>query len=135
MEFTILSEARAWRGDATRDGDEVRLDAAALESALGFRLEPRGLCRDGVCLPTSTHEGLVTDAGVGVAKLAAVLGRPLSADWDAGVASLADSPEDQRSRLESLDAPDFELSDLVGKRRRLSEFRGKKVLLHAFASW
>jgi len=37
--------------------------------------------------------------------------------------------------LESLEAPDFELPDLDGKRRRLTEFRGKKVLLHAFASW
>ena len=32
-------------------------------------------------------------------------------------------------------APDFELPDLAGVRRKLSDFRGKKVLLITWASW
>lgn len=135
MEFTVLSEGRVWRGDVARDGDEIRLSSDALEAALGFRIEPQGLCRGAVCIPTGAHDGLVTDDGVGLAKLAAVLDQPLAIDLPAGVASLVESPAEQRSLLESLEAPDFELPDLDGKRRRLTEFRGKKVLLHAFASW
>ncbi len=35
----------------------------------------------------------------------------------------------------TLEAPDFELPDLSGKMHRLSQHRGKKVLLIAYASW
>lgn len=135
MDFTILSEGNTWTGAVERDGDELRLSSAALEGALGYRIEPEGLCRGAVCIPTGGHQGLVDGDRVGLRKLAEVLGRPLAVDADAAVASIGDSPEDQRARLESLEAPEFELPDLDGKRRRLTEFRGKKVLLHAFASW
>jgi peroxiredoxin len=37
--------------------------------------------------------------------------------------------------LQSLDAPDFELPDLAGRKHRLSDHRGKKVLLASWASW
>lgn len=135
MDLTILYDGEMWKGPVTTDGEDVRLSGDALGEALGFRIEPEGLCRGAVCVPTSAHQGLVTEQGVGLAKLASVLGQPLAMDRDAGVASLSDAPDDQRVRLESLAAPDFELADLEGKRRRLTEFRGKKVLLHAFASW
>jgi len=135
MRLTLLDGARTWRGGATLEDDEVRLDDASLESALGFHREPQGLCRGAVCIPTSSPPDLVTDAGVGLTRLARILGRPLAMSRDAGVASLADAPAEQQARLESLEAPDFELPDLGGRRRRLSDFRGKKILLHAFASW
>jgi peroxiredoxin len=32
-------------------------------------------------------------------------------------------------------APDFTLSDLDGKPRRLSDFRGQKALLYIWGSW
>lgn len=135
MDLTILHDGETWKGPVAADGDDVRLSGDVLEQVLGFRIEPEGLCRGAVCIPTSAHQDLVTEQGVGLARLASVLEQPLAFDRDAGVASLGDSPDDQRSRLESLAAPDFELADLDGKRRRLTEFRGKKVLLHAFASW
>ncbi|HSY78461.1 MAG TPA: redoxin domain-containing protein [Verrucomicrobiae bacterium] len=34
-----------------------------------------------------------------------------------------------------MQAPDFELPDLDGKLHRLSDYRGKKVFLLAWASW
>jgi len=135
MRLTLLDGARTWQGEATLDGDEIRLTDAALEGALGFRREPEGLCRGAVCLPVAATDGLATQDGVGLTRLAAVLGRPIAVDRDAGVVALAEAPGEQQARLESLDAPDFELPDLEGKRRRLGEFRGKKILLHAFASW
>ena len=42
---------------------------------------------------------------------------------------------DQRQQLSSLQAPDFTLPDLHGKLHRLSDFRGKKILLVTWASW
>ena len=39
------------------------------------------------------------------------------------------------SRLRSGEAPDFALPDLSGRMHRLSDYRGKKVLLYAWASW
>ena len=42
---------------------------------------------------------------------------------------------DQRQQLSSLQAPDFTLPDLQGKPHRLSDFRGKKILLVTWASW
>ncbi|NDG42002.1 MAG: TlpA family protein disulfide reductase, partial [Betaproteobacteria bacterium] len=37
--------------------------------------------------------------------------------------------------LSTLEAPDFELPDLAGQTHRLSDYRGKKVLLATWASW
>jgi peroxiredoxin len=37
--------------------------------------------------------------------------------------------------LRSLEAPDFTLPDLEGRRHSLSDQRGKKVLLVTWASW
>jgi len=50
--------------------------------------------------------------------------------WYFGEAALK-----RRDSLASLEAPDFELPDLDGKMHRLSDYRGKKVLLAAWASW
>src|SRR5207247_1270815 len=40
-----------------------------------------------------------------------------------------------RHHLARQPAPDFTLRDLTGGSRSLSQFRGKKVLLHFFATW
>ena len=40
-----------------------------------------------------------------------------------------------RNHLAREPAPDFRLRDLAGNSRSLSEYRGKKVLLHFFATW
>ena len=45
------------------------------------------------------------------------------------------SARERGERLASLEAPDFELPDLSGQLHRLSDQRGKKVLLIAYASW
>lgn len=40
-----------------------------------------------------------------------------------------------RHHLARQRAPDFTLQDLTGNSRSLSQYRGKKVLLHFFATW
>ena len=70
-----------------------------------------------------------------LAALASLLGRPLAIDQEEGVALLGTGIAERAHELDSLEAPDFELPDLSGRMHRLSDYRGKKVLLIAYASW
>lgn len=133
--FTILDEQRPQDVWAELEGGRVWLSPESLEDALGYRLEPEGFCRGSVCVPVRGREGLVSERGVDLAAFAELLGRPLALDTAEGVAALAASAEARSESLASLEAPDFELPDLAGRRHRLSEHRGKKVLLIAYASW
>ena len=76
-----------------------------------------------------------TVAASTVDALAAAGDRPLAVDRDEGVAYLGASAIARAARLASLEAPDFRLPDLDGRWHSLSEHRGKKVLLVAYASW
>lgn len=61
--------------------------------------------------------------------------RPLAIDREEAVAYLGIGAETRGSALASLQAPDFTLPDLAGRRHTLAEHRGEKVLLVAWASW
>ena len=73
--------------------------------------------------------------GVARATLAETSGRPVAIDRDERAAYLGVSAAERAKALSSLDAPDFTLPDLDGRLHSLSEHRGKKVLLVAYASW
>ena len=68
-------------------------------------------------------------------QLAADGQRPLAVDREEGVAYLGAPASARAARLASLEAPDFTLPDLAGRRHSLSEHRGRKVLLVVYASW
>ena len=70
-----------------------------------------------------------------MSAFAKALGRPLALDLEERSAALGTSASDLGAQLASLEAPDFTLPDLDGKLHSLSEHRGKKVLLIAYASW
>jgi hypothetical protein len=121
--------------EAEIDGDSVRVAPAALRDALGWELKPQGLCRGETCVPVRDRAALVVGAGIDLAAFARALDRPLALDVPERAAALAASAAERTSRLASLEAPDFALPDLGGRLHRLSEQRGKKVLLIAYASW
>jgi hypothetical protein len=73
--------------------------------------------------------------GAALAKRAETTGRPVAVDLDERVAYLGVSAAERAKALATLEAPDFTLPDLDGRRHSLSEHRGKKVLLVAYASW
>jgi AhpC/TSA family len=135
VSFTLIDETRPVAIDATADGGGVRVTAAAVREALGWELKPQGLCRGEQCIPIPTSAPLVRNDRVDLATLAALLGRPLALDAREGAACLGVAAADRAQRLASLDAPDFTLPDLDGRPHSLSGFRGKKVLLVAWASW
>ena len=134
--FVVLDQGQAATVNAAVTPKGVRLSSEALYAALGWEFVPEeGLCRDGMCIPVALNTTLVTPEGVDLASLATVLGRPLALDLETGTAYLGASAQERRLALTSLQAPDFTLPDLNGRLHSLSEHRGNKVFLVAYASW
>lgn len=129
--FTLIDEGKARTASAEMAAAPLRIPLEVLD----FELKPEGLCRGPLCYPIPEGLDLVTDAGVDLAAFAALSGRPLALDTDAGAAFLGTAAEDRAAALTSLEAPDFTLPDLDGNLHSLSDHRGKKVLLVAYASW
>jgi hypothetical protein len=134
-QVTIISD-EARTVPATVQGDRILLEPSQLPDALGWELKPEGLCRGDVCVPVRDPSALRAGPdGLDLAAVAAALGRPVVVDAAGGMAAVALPAEQRRQALESLQAPPFSLSDLDGVTRSLSEWRGDKKLLVAFASW
>ena len=133
--FTILSEGSETQVDASTAGGVLRASAEAVERALGWELREEGFCLGTVCYPLPPDAELVTDDGIDLAGLAALIDRPIALDEAEGAAYLGVAARERSQALELLDAPDFTLPDLDGELHSLSDYRGKKVLLVAYASW
>lgn len=131
----IEASPRGARIPATIDGTSVRLSSEAVARELGWELRPEGLCRGDLCVPVRDAASLATDAGLDLVALARALGRPLALDLVEGAAALGASAAERAGPLGRLEAPDFELPDLAGRSHRLSDHRGKKVLLSVHGSW
>ena len=131
--LTLLHDGRS---DEITVADPARpaIPADVLEETLGWDLQPEGLCRGVVCVPVD-QSALVREDGLDLAVLAGALQRPLVTDEKHAVASLGASHHDRGEALASLQAPDFTLPDLDGNQHSLSDQRGKKILLVAYASW
>ena len=132
--FTLIDDGRSLEVAVTVGGGGIRLSAVALARALGWELTPEGLCRDGLCVPRRSTEARADD-GIDLAELAETLDRPLALDLTERAAYLGVPAPDRAGALASLTAPDFGLPDLDGRLHSLSEHRGTKVLLVAYASW
>ena len=132
---TLIDETRPHALDAVVRGDAIRVAPDAVARALGWELKPQGLCRDDTCIPVRERDALVGGDGIDLATLARLLDRPLALDAAERVAVLGASAGGRAGRLASLDAPDFTLPDLDGRLHSLAGYRGRKVLLIAWASW
>jgi AhpC/TSA family len=109
--------------------DVVTIDIEAPDvTMLGWERKPQGLCRGDVCVP-------VPDGVLSLNQVAQALRRPLVIDESAGVGALGASWLDRSASLASGVAPDFTLPDLAGDSWTLSQFRGRKVVVYAYASW
>ena len=133
--LTLLDEDSPLQVPAVVDADGVRLSPDVVQRSLGWRLEAAGLCGGDTCVPVRPEHGLLRDDGLDLRVLASLLERPLALDVDERIACLGASAAERGQRLCSLDAPEFTLPDLGGHPHSLSEHRGRKVLLLAWASW
>ncbi len=106
-----------------------------------FELKPEGACLADLCIPVRQDrdsELFVTRARQGwfnVTELARRLQQAFVVDQDHMVWSFGIIPVTRNSFLQSAVAPDFALPNLDGTLVRLSDFRGKKVLIVTWASW
>ncbi len=124
--WTVIDEQQVHSVESS--GDTLVLDPVLL----GWDRKPEGLCRDDVCIPVPPDAAA---GGLDAALLSRLLGRPLAIDTDEHVAAFAAPAAERAAALRSGIAPDFELPDVHGVTHRLSDFRGKKVVLYAYASW
>jgi peroxiredoxin len=134
--ITLVSEdGNATAVAATVVGDVVRVSPDVLRQTFGWELKLQGLCSGDVCIPVHGREAVFGPTGIDLKAFADLLGRPFVVDADAGVAHMGESARERGAQLASLKAPDFTLADLNGRLHSLSDYRGKRVLLVAHASW
>lgn len=133
--ITILDEGRASEVEGDLEDERVILQVSSLEPALGFVRRPEGLCKGDLCIPVRPEAALEVDGGIDVTRLAAIVARPVALDAANRVAYFGAPSNHRADTLASLVAPDFQLPDLNGTLHSLSEHRGKKVILSAYASW
>ena len=133
--FSIIEDGRHHQVDAAIAGDTIRITPDSLQAALGWEVKPEGLCRGEVCVPTAGNESWSDTGGIDLQAFAQLLGLPLALDAEELTACLGRSAMEHAGVLASGEAPDFTLPDLNGIQHTLSDYRGKKVLLIAYASW
>lgn len=133
--FTIIDCGKATKTTAVVNGGRVFLSASDIVKALGWELKPEGFCKGSVCFPIPKGRAVISEEGVDLIELADLLDRPLALDIEEGAAYVGTSAGARAAALASLQAPDFTLPDLDGRLHSLSDYRGQKVLLVAYASW
>jgi peroxiredoxin len=125
----------------TENGD-LWVTASDLQRINGLTLKPPGvLCVGDVCIKLSEKGDSALlrkkdgQEWINVSGLAQRLKQPFAVDRESGTWSFGPIPETRTPFLKSAVAPNFELPDRKGKPIRLSDYRGKKVLLMTWASW
>ena len=139
---TVLYDDRVAEIERTLpDADDLWVLPADLPRVNGFELKPEGACLDELCVPVRQDrdsELFVRRGGEGwfnVTGLARKLEQAYAVDHDHRVWSLGQIPVTRTRFLNAALAPDFELPNREGELVRLSDFRGKKVLVVTWASW
>ena len=132
---TILYDSRAValaRVDVDANG-ALWVQKKDLPRINGFEIKPQGACRADICIPIP--RGMMRGDTFNLTAFAQRVGQKFIADPTARVWSFGEIPVMQGAYVESRIAPDVEVPDRKGRPVRLSQFRGKKVLLVTWASW
>ena len=128
-------------GAPAEPGSDLWVTMQDLKRATRFVVKPQGVCRDELCFPLPKTRKAEFMAKKGAATwfnlsaFARLIKQPMAVDEKHQVWYFGPRPQAVNDRLASLEAIDFTLPDMGGKRHSLSDFRGKKVLLLTWASW
>jgi hypothetical protein len=130
----IINNRVAELPGAIRTGETLHVPLIELPGT-GWELKPEGACLGDVCVPLpGGREREFSDGGMfNLTALAAHLDQPVVREGERW--AIGESAGARTSALQSLEAPDFELPDLEGRRHRLSDYRGRRVFLVSWASW
>ena len=124
---------------AVVEGDELWVPLSAVTQITGFELKPQGLCAGDVCiaLPPDGSWKREQDGQqyLCVTRFARSADQQYAVADDRRTWSFTAVPQAATIPLLEGVAPDFTLKDCDGQSVRLSDFRGKKVLLWTWASW
>jgi hypothetical protein len=135
---TILSESGEHAvASAEASGEALWCPAREARLATGWEARAEGLCQGTTCvpLPAGRERDFVREGRINLAALWRHLRQPVMHSDHGDVWVLARSAGDRAAALASLEAPDFALPDVDGRVQRLSDHRGKKVLVVTWASW
>ena len=137
----IYADQPAEVSRARTDGRNLWLATDDLTRATGWELKPEGACLGDICVPIPRDREAEfvrpTDDAVwfNFTALADHTGRPVAWDEPHAVWYVGEEASARSGALTEGIAPDFTLPDLEGRLHSLSDHRGKKVLLAAWASW
>lgn len=137
MPMILSGDRRTDVPEAIPLDQDLWVPIADLEQSSGWVLKPEGACLGEFCvpLPAARETEFLRGESFNLASFWRHLGRPVVHGDDGQTWLLGESDEALRSRLTSLQAPEFTLPDLEGRRHSLSDYRGTKVFLVAWASW
>ena len=133
--FTLITDHGDHELAASVTAGRVVVGPDELAPVTGWSLEPAGLCRGDVCVPTRAWPELEDEHGIDLATFAEATGQLLAVDLDEAVAALGPGAPARAEALASLDAPGFTVDTIDGQPVSLDDFAGRKKLLVAFASW
>ena len=110
-----------------------------VQAITGFEFKPQGLCAGEICIAISPGANWITELDgatyFNVSRFAKSTDQVFAVDTEKNVWSFTPVPRPETNPLLAGQAPDFSLLDRNGKAVKLSDFRGKKVLLMTWASW
>lgn len=121
------------------DGEHLWVAFQDVKSVNGFEAKPQGMCAGEVCIPIPDSNDWTRKHGdrqyLDVTRFAAKVDQAVAVDASGDVWSFGAVPALASELLPQGKAPDFALPDRSGKMVKLSDFRGKKVLVLTWASW
>jgi hypothetical protein len=98
-----------------------------------FEVKPQGACRADICIPIT--KDMRRGGYFNLTAFARKVRQAVVADSAEGVWSFGEIQALSGSFSEGRIAPDITIPDRTGRPVRLTDFRGKKVLLVTWASW
>lgn len=114
-------------------GNALWIEKSDLPRINDFELKPQGACRADVCIPIP--RAMTRGTAFNLSAFAQRVGQRVVAETEARVWSFGEIPVVRGAYLESRMAPEIAIPDRKGRSVKLSQFRGKKVLLVTWASW
>lgn len=110
--------------------DSLKVPVAEFEKLTGWQLKPEGACKGDICIPLRS---VPTDA-VDVEAIAEDMHLPLAGEASTSLWALG--PESVSGHaMTTAEAVDFELPDVDGNTMKLSDFKGKKIVVYAWAPY